>query len=209
MPKIIDIAGQVFGSLTVLSRVPATGQALWLCRCSCGKEHVAPGYNLRKGLIKSCGCLKKELAAKINLSHGYSCGSIRKKEYTAWLNMRNRCNRQSSSDYQRYGELGIQVCQQWQNSFKTFLSDMGNCPDGYSLDRINPLGNYEPSNCRWADLDTQQNNKKRIKQITINGETLSVAQWCKKLGISHRTIRARIYEYGWDAIKAITTPIRN
>lgn len=205
MPKIIDITNQVFGKLTVLSRVSATGQAHWLCRCSCGNTTVSPGYELRKGLIKSCGCSKIEQMSKLNYKHGHSKSNSRSREYSAWLNMKNRCYLPSKPDYSRYGALGITVCDRWLSSFENFLSDMGICPEGYSIDRINFSGNYEPSNCRWADAKTQSNNRKNILQITYNGKTQSVSQWCDELNLKHRTIRARIYEYHWDPIKAITT----
>ena len=205
MPKLIDITNQVFGKLTVLSRVSATGQALWLCRCSCGKTTEVPGYELRKGLIKSCGCLKAEFMSKLNLKHGHSKVNARSREYSCWLNMKNRCYLPSKPDYSRYGALGITVCDSWLSSFENFLADMGKCPPNYTIDRIDSSGNYEPSNCRWADIKTQANNRKNVKQITMNGKTQSVTQWCEELNLKPRTIRARIYERGWDAIKALTT----
>lgn len=208
MPKLIDLKGHVYGYLTVLSRVPATGQARWLCACKCGQQSTALGYDLRKGLVKSCGCFRIEISSKINLSHGQSKVNNRSKEYSVWLNMRNRCYNASTPSFSRYGALGITVCDQWKNSFENFFSDMGTCPVGYSIDRIDSSGNYEPLNCRWADIKTQANNRKSVKLLTFNNKTQSVAQWCEELNLNKRTIRARIYEYGWDIEKALTTPIK-
>ena len=205
MPTLIDITGQVFGKLTVLSRVPATGQARWMCRCLCGNTTQAPGYELRKGMIKSCGCSKKEFISKLNLKHGHSRSNARSREYHSWYNMKTRCYFPSKPDYKRYGALGITVCDRWRNSFENFLADMGECPIGHTIDRIDSSGNYEPSNCRWANVYQQANNKKKIIQITMNGKTQSVSEWCRELNLNHRTIRARIYTYHWDPIKALTT----
>jgi hypothetical protein len=205
MPLLIDITGQVFGYLTVLSRVSATGQARWLCRCKCGKETIQPGYELRSKKVISCGCIRKA-----NLSRGITTthGRTGTKEYRAWLNMRNRCNRKQNIDYKRYGAKGITVCQHWLNSFENFFKDMGLCPKGYSLDRINSNGIYSPKNCRWASIEIQANNRSCVKQATLNGITKPISVWCRELYLSHRTIRARIYEYGWSPEKALITPIR-
>lgn len=207
MPKLLDLTSQVFGELTVLSRIQASGQAKWLCRCSCGKTTITLGYNLRKGLTKSCGCYRALKSSTLNLIHGHSRVAKRSREYSSWINMKNRCYLPSKPDYSRYGALGIQVCDRWLASFQNFLEDMGECPQDHSLDRIDFLGNYEPSNCRWANNITQANNRKNVKQITYNGKTQSVADWCRELNLSHRTIRARIYDYGWNPEKALSTPI--
>jgi len=203
MPKIIEMKRRVFGYLTVLSRVAATGQAKWLCACICGKQTIQPGYDLRKGKILSCGCKRKLLIGKSNETHGMT----HTREYRAWVNMRNRCFRKSDKAFGRYGALGITVCDEWLNSFETFFSDLGKCPENHSLDRIDPTGNYRVDNCRWANVEVQSNNKRRVKSATINGETKSIACWCRELNLNHRTIRARIYERGWSPEKAILTPI--
>ena len=208
MPKLIDLKGHVYGYLTVLSRASATGQARWNCTCQCGKQSVVPGYDLRKGLVKSCGCFRSETTAKRSLKHGHSKTNSRSREYNTWINMRNRCYRTSNLDYPRYGALGITVCDRWNNSFENFYADMGNRPANHSIDRINSSGNYEQSNCRWADIKMQANNRKNVRLITYNGKTQPLAVWCIELNLNHRTIRSRIYENGWDEIKALTTPIK-
>ena len=156
MPALIDLTNHVFGRLKVLSRVSATGQARWLCQCECGKTTIVPGYELRTNAVKSCGCYRQFQIGNVNKTHGLT----KTTEYTAWKNMRNRCNRKLNHDYERYGALGITVCDRWMHSFENFFSDMGKKPKGYSLDRINPNGNYSPENCRWTTLIIQQNNKR-------------------------------------------------
>lgn len=89
-------------------------------------------------------------------SNGKRCGHPL---YGAWLQMINRCHNPNNYCYSRYGGVGIQVCARWRNEFLDFLSDVGERPDGMTLDRINPTGDYEPENCRWADAKTQRRNQ--------------------------------------------------
>lgn len=200
MPKLIDLSGQVFGKLQVIKRIEAKGQARWLCQCDCGNETIVTGYNLRTGLSTSCGCKRKEISSKLNLIHGRT----RTKEYMTWVNMRNRCYRPNVRGYDRYGALGIKVCERWLHSFENFFSDMGECPEGSTLDRINPYGNYEPSNCRWADLKTQSRNKKCTKSATIGNVTKPIIEWCEILGLKAKTVRQRINAYGYTPEEALT-----
>jgi hypothetical protein len=204
MTKLIELNGQVFGKLTVLSRIKSSGQARWHCRCECGNETVVPGYDLRHGLSASCGCGR---AKKGKDSPSYKHGRTRTTEYMVWINMRNRCYRPNVRGYDRYGALGITVCERWRNSFENFFSDMGERPDGYTFDRIDPTGNYEPSNCRWATYEVQQTNKKRTMYATINGKTMMVKEWCKNLGLKYSTVRARISDLKWPPEKALMTPL--
>ena len=198
------MTGQVIGKLTVLNRVPAPKQARWLCRCQCNTETIVSGYELRKGLVISCGCAKAERASKLNLSHG----KTNSKEFRIWTNMKNRCYFKKRSDYMRYGGRGITVCDKWRNSFEAFYADMGNCPEGYSIDRIDSNGNYEPNNCRWASTKEQQNNRRSCIYIEHDGKRQSLTQWCEELNLPYTTIRARINDRGWEPIKALTTPVR-
>ena len=158
-----DLSGQKYGRLLIISEYKkfyyATCTEIWwcICRCDCGKTiHVRKG-SLRTSNTSSCGCMKREMAAERTTKHGL-CYT---KEYKAWQHMKDRCYNWNDKRYLDYGGRGIIVCDRWLNSFENFIDDMGFCPDGYSLDRINPNGNYEPSNCRWADKITQANNKRR------------------------------------------------
>lgn len=120
-------------------------------KCHCGNEFEARASNIKSGNTKGCGCLRGGL-----VKHGLSST----KEYSCWLGMRNRCCNQKSPDYENYGGRGINVCARWINSFENFYSDMRDCPEGFSLDRIDVNGNYEPGNCRWADNSKQAFNTK-------------------------------------------------
>ena len=106
--------------------------------------------------------------------------------------MHRRCSEPTNPRYPTYGARGIYVCARWQN-FKAFLADMGPCPDGHSLDRIDNNGNYDPANCRWATDEQQRNNKRSNRRITIDGRTQTLAQWIRERGLKFCTVRNRLY----------------
>jgi hypothetical protein len=130
------------------------------------------------------------------------------KEYNIHRRMKQRCFNSNSEYYYCYGGRGITVCARWRNSFENFYADMGPCPDGYSIDRINNNGNYTPSNCQWADGYTQANNTRNNKVLTHKGVSLTAAQWSRKVGIGRRTLTARLNRLGWSTEKALTTPVK-
>jgi hypothetical protein len=141
------------------------------------------------------------------LTHGQATRSNRTKEYEAWLRMNARCTNQNSKDYKNYGGRGITVCERWK-IFQNFFTDMGPRPNGYSLDRINNNGNYEPSNCRWATREQQNSNKRSNRNFTINGITGNMTQLAHHFGLTQRTVWARIDHLGWSPKKAFLTPVR-
>lgn len=136
--------------------------------------------------------------------HGASPHRVRTRAYKAWASMRNRCNNPRAQTYASYGGRGIGICKEW-DDFSMFLRDMGEPPDGMELDRINNDGDYEPSNCRWADRKTQVLNSSASKPITFNGETHSRQEWSRKLGLSPSAVSSRI-RAGWPVEKVLTTP---
>lgn len=156
MGALVDLVGRKFGRLSVIRRSDAKSKvgALWMCVCDCGKESTVPTLKLRSGAIKSCGCYRAEL--KANLKHGHANKSP---TYRTWKEMRQRCMNPKSDKWQWYGGRGISICQRW-DSYENFLSDMGERLAGTSIDRIDPDGNYEPANCRWATPKQQaQSNR--------------------------------------------------
>lgn len=114
--------------------------------------------------------------------------------YKIWRGMRARCNRPKHKDWPNYGGRGISVCQRW-DSYEAFLSDMGERPSlDHTIDRINPLGNYEPGNCRWVPrrVQTAENNT-RLKPVTVKGVTyVSLAAACRAFGVSRTTANMRM-----------------
>lgn len=163
----VDHAGKTFGFWTVKERAKSTtkGGAAWLCVCVCGGEKVVPAESLVRGKSKSCGCKSDEMRSVNNTKHGhtrfdgYTSGT-----YRSWHAMRQRCTRVKHKQYADYGGRGISVCERW-SSFENFLADMGERPDGMTLDRWpDTNGNYEPGNCRWATNSQQSlNQRPKIK----------------------------------------------
>lgn len=165
--KHIDLTGQKFGTVTVL-RLHGHMPVRWIGECSnCGSIKPYLANNLKR--LQSCGCLKIELQSKSVTTHGQS-HSNKTPEYGAWLSMRGRCLKPQHKSYHDYGGRGITVCERWMNSFENFFADMGKRPDGYSIERINNDGNYEPGNCKWIPRPHQSKNQRSNKQLEYNGK---------------------------------------
>lgn len=200
MTKEIDITNQRFGKLIALSCIGRAGSAYhkqWSCICDCGKPVNVYAHNLRRGITSSCGCLQQERTSNANAKHRL-CAT---KEYKTWQGLRGRCNNKNSLDYPDYGGRGIKVCERW-DDFNNFLSDMGNAPKGFSIDRIDVNGNYEPSNCRWADAKTQARNKTNSRFISVDGIVKTMAEWAEISGTSRNNIHKRIMR-GWSNEQAV------
>ena len=162
MTAAIDIAGQKYGRLTPLEIVERGDRRHWLCRCDCGAEVTVMQVSLRTGNTSSCGCLRREATAEQNKKLKKTHGQTNSREYRSWKAMKNRCMRPADQAFRRYGGRGITVCERWM-TFEHFVADMGARPEGTTLDRINPDGNYEPGNCRWATWSVQNTNKRKKK----------------------------------------------
>jgi hypothetical protein len=160
----IDLTGQTFGRLTVVSRsVAQRGNSYWNCRCVCGVERRVSLPNLRSGHVRSCGCLSRESRATRSTIHGHARVGARTREYSSWHSMVSRCTNPNIEPYAKYGARGIKVCARWLD-FVNFLADMGERPPNTSLDRIDNDGNYEPGNCRWATASEQMKNRRPFKR---------------------------------------------
>lgn len=136
-----------------------SGTARWLCICDCGNETTVLGTQLRNGAIRSCGCLRDEVAGRLSTKHGQHNSP----EYIAWSSMHQRCTNPKNPRFIRYGARGISVCARWQ-VFQNFFADMGARPHGLSIDRINNDGDYCPENCKWSTNKEQMNNMSRNKR---------------------------------------------
>jgi hypothetical protein len=207
MSKVRDLTGQKFGRLTVVSLDSVTKhrKAKWLCKCDCGKSHIVDGASISAGKTKSCGCLRREATIKRNIGLLKRHGMHGTPEHYTWNSMRQRCENKNAPNFKRYGGRGISVCERWAE-FENFLADMGERPDGLTLDRIDNNGDYTPENCRWATRSQQQRNRSNTCRLTLNGLTLDIYEWAERTGIKRKTIYSRICS-GWSTEKALTTPV--
>jgi len=193
----LNLLGMKFNELTVIAKAEnKTQKTRWLCKCSCGTEKVFYGNCLKRNLVKSCGCIKKEKLPKLQKE-----GKTRVREYRIWQSMLSRCSNDKTINYMNYGGRGIKVCESWK-FFKNFITDMGPCPDGMSIDRINVNGNYEPSNCRWASRIQQARNTRRNRVIEFNGQRKCLVEWANDLGIDQASLRERLDK--WPLEMALT-----
>ena len=159
--KLVDRTGQVFGKLTVVEQAgrDKLKKVLWRCKCECGNETVVVSGSLVTGNTTSCGCDKGN----------YRHGGTGKGSYNTWRAMIRRCTIPTDKDYPRYGGKGVTICPAWME-YEQFAKDMGEPQGDETLDRINVYGSYEPSNCRWAGVQTQNRNV-RIRPNSTTGVT--------------------------------------
>ena len=196
-----DLSNQRFGKIVVLSysHSDSRRKSYWLCQCDCGSQKVICGSNLNSGNTVSCGCVELEnrrLRMKSFEDKYYRHGQCYSRLYDILRHMKQRCLNPNNKDYGLYGGRGISICDEWlgQNGFESFRNwAMNNgYSDDLSIDRIDVNGNYEPSNCRWTTAKTQANNRRTNLCYLIDGETKTLAEWCKTFGKNYGTIYYRI-----------------
>jgi hypothetical protein len=171
--------------------------------CKCGNKLLMIVGNVKSNKSKSCGCLNDAVRGQCLVKHGQNRSKKRTAEYRTWCNIKDRCHRETSNCYGRYGAKGIKVCEQWFNSFEAFFEYMGPRPDGCSIDRIDNSKGYEPGNCRWATWTEQQRNKTSNVLMTIDGVTKCRGEWATvENAADYFVIRAR-KKRGWSDKEAV------
>jgi len=205
MPRKDIPVGTRFGNLVVVGKAPPVRMGVngilhsaSFVKCDCGKSCIVINYRLRKGRVKSCGCLEK--------GHMKKHGASRSRLYATWKNMKQRCENPNASQYEYYGGRGIKVCDDWANSFEVFMkwAIASGYNDSLTIDRVDGNGNYCPANCRWISMRAQMLNRRNCFMITAFGKTLPLACWAREVGIDRSTIRARITQLGWTPEKALS-----
>ncbi len=177
--KAKDFVGKKFGKLTVIGESEKIGKIYYaLCRCECGNEKKIITQNFVRGSSKTCGlCVSKYPERLKKILKG----------------MKERCRNKKIKNYNSYGKRGIKVCKEWLEDSYSFYSWA--LENGYnknlSIDRINVDGNYEPSNCRWATITDQANNKRNNVFLVYNNEEKSMSQWSKIYKIDRGTAQYR------------------
>lgn len=202
-----SLVGKQFGRLRVIALAhPKTLRrgTFWLCLCRCGKKTIVRRDALIGNKTTSCGCFGSKRLAETRgwFKHGHAPSGHPSREYRTWTSMKHRCNNPHDKCWASYGGKGIVVCDRWENSFNNFLEDMGPCPDGMQIDRIDNSKGYEPSNCRWTSGKINCNNKRNNHTLTFCGETHTVTEWARIRNIPVPTLFSRIY-LGWSVSDAL------
>lgn len=207
-----DITGMKFNKLTAIK---PTGEIrhrtyMWLLQCDCGNMTTSTISRLKNETKKSCGCnLKEKRKPRPDVSermkNSGTHGQTGSRTYASWNSMKGRCLNPADKDFKNYGGRGVKITEDWISSFESFLKDMGERPQGMTIDRINVNGNYEPENCRWATPHIQANNTRVCRYVEYQGKTQTASEWAREVGLEIKTLQYRL-RVGWDAEKALTTP---
>lgn len=207
MGRAIDLRGTRFGNLVISNRdrTPRKSKgAYWVAKCDCGGVTTACASDFKRGGVTSCGCLRKKALSARSL-HGES--HPRTKEYAIWCGMRQRCQDPNCKDYHKYGGRGIVISSEF-SEYKDFLSIMGRCPAGMSLERKDNEGAYSGDNCIWGTPLEQSNNKRSNKVLGFDGETKTLAQWARdpRCCVTYSLLKSRVGRQGWSLWDALSIP---
>lgn len=192
-----NLINEVFGLLTVIEKVNNSRPIRWYCKCSCDSGIIKPyrAGDLKSGDIVSCGCIGRKLSSERLKTHGLS----RTKQYNWWKNIKYRCYNENDIGYKNYGGRGIKVCDEWINNPEIFINYIKSLENygvaGYSIDRINNDGNYEPGNIKFSTKSQQSQNTRKtlynidiVRQIRSMAESRSIIDIAKELNIPYSTI---------------------
>ena len=209
--KTRDITGQRFGNLTAVrfdhrDERTVGGQHFWMFRCDCGNDVILRKNSVTSSNTTCCSECSRRQKSRRNTKHG----GVGTRLYREWAGIIQRCTNPKDSSWDRYGAKGITICDTWRDFaiFQEWALENG-YDDTLTIDRINSSGNYEPSNCRWASVREQANNKQGTLYVEYCGETLPLSYWSDRLGIPYHTLYDRLYRYGWAVDRAFTEPVRS
>jgi hypothetical protein len=197
--KLVDLSGKKFGRLLVIGLYNSDSKyKMWNCVCDCGNYKIVRGTHLTRSLIRSCGCLAKEISRENGIKRGRHL-ETHTRLWGIWSAMNSRC---SDLNNKYYGGRGIGVCEDWAASYECFRdwALINGYSDLLTIDRINNMDGYNPYNCRFTDRITQQNNRRPCNYITYNELKLTVTEWSRVIGVSRSIIYKSIFNkksIGW------------
>lgn len=181
------------------------------------KPRLCPGCGLhftprRRDQFKvrfcSVACRQQLIPVKPVTKHGHAKVGKKTKEYRIWNGMLTRCRNPKVANYPWYGGRGISVCDRWSSSFENFLTDMGPCPPGHSIDRFPDMnGNYEPTNCRWATSKQQGTNSSKSIMVVYRGSEMNISDAARLAGVVDGTVAANRMKRGWPIEEAVEKPL--
>lgn len=193
MVSALDIIGERYGRLTAVCRIQNRGRrTTWLFECDCGNRKSINLEPVRCGLTQSCGCLRTEILVRRSRKHGHAAGYQKSRTLRAWQHAKGRCFNPHDKKFPIYGGRGITMCEPWRNDFRAFLTDMGECPPGKTLDRIDPHGNYQPDNCRWATSHEQARTRTDNVLVQHQGTTLVLKDFAAAIGVDYKALHSRV-----------------
>jgi hypothetical protein len=197
-----SMVGKKFFRLTVTGR---GHKYLWKFLCQCGQTVDSYIATVKSGHTKSCGCLNREenLFSPNSVSKNLTHGKSKTRTYKIWAGILSRTSNPASRAYPSYGGAGIGVCESWR-VFETFYEDMGDCPDGLTIERIDNKKGYSKGNCRWATVKEQCLNRTSNRLVQYKGQTKPLKAWCDDLGLRYDKTRMRLDKLGWPVDKAFT-----
>lgn len=199
----IDVSGERYGRLTAVRRIaPKNGKTFWLFRCDCGKDYEARLENVRHSHTRSCGCQKTESIRQRSLRHGHQTERKESRTLKSYRHAKSRCENVNDPKFPLYGGRGIKMCKQWAEDFSTFLADMGECPLGRTLDRVDVDGHYEPRNCRWATPMQQARTRSDNVLVEHDGQTMVLKDYASLMGVSYKALHRRYRTLGQPLIEA-------
>lgn len=194
-----NLIGKKFNNLMVVEKVYINNKSWWKCKCDCGNFKNVKTSDLKRGHVKSCGCIFN--GKKIKNTHN-------NRIYNIWYNMKRRCYQKEDKNYKNYGKRGIRIRADWLNDFSNFYEWAIN--NGYeenlTIERIDVNGNYEPNNCKWITLEKQLCNQRRNVFYCYKGETKCLSELCKEHKMPYTTVRARLLS-GKTIQQALEIPI--
>lgn len=197
MPIKTDLTGTKWGRWFVVGLHKRTGKTcFWACLCDCGTERPVAMATLLNGKSQSCGCLRAEICAEVNVTHGHTKRREIPPEYGVWCALKSRCYNPNVKSFEHYGGRGIIVCAEWRGDFNRFLSDMGSRPPGMTIERLDNDGPYSAGNCVWATRTEQAANKRGVRRVTFRGVDMTLSAAIRASGMRPRTIYRRIWR-GW------------